>query len=431
MKGADQEDRFVNEQVWWPLRWTEAAHRFAQEKFGVTFFQMSRNKYAELTRVAHIHEAFGAQDPFHQMLDTYFDELLANRNLSMFAHIALDFWVRSCLRARKECMEYVSSHPEVLEQKIEKPLVITGMHRTGTTLLYNLLHQDERTRSTFMYEIYGDWDHMPSASSRAAHDEDPRMGRLKQLVVTAEKLFPEGTTKRNNAHPATHDMIEEDYLITTHQMNWFTHATLTGKNFQGLVFDPNKDFVFKYLKIYLQMLQTGYAPASHWTLKAPSHLLHIDSFMKSFPDARMVILHRDPKTTVGSLCYLIESIHGSYWHPNTWEKQAIGVFAVELYQAMLQRMMRYRDNHPDKADQFLDIAYSDLETKPMAQVQAIYENFGISFEDSLAVKMQNYLRENKKHKHGKPDYSLAAYGVSPQMIETQFAEYIERYLRPR
>ncbi len=269
---------------------------------------------------------------------------------------------------------------------------------------------------------------MPSASSRAAQYTDPRMALFKRKLDQGRQVLPEGTAKRDQIHATTYDMIEEETIVGSHQLNWLAHVPLVGDPFKDLLFDPDKDFVFKYMKIYFQMLQTGYAPSSHWTLKSPSHLMHIDSFMRSFSDARMVIMHRDPAITVPSMCFLIESIFGSYWKPDTWDRHTLGPFVVELFQKMTQRMMNYRDNHPEKSVQFLDIRFSELEADPISQVQRIYRKFGITYDDKLTIKMKDYLAENKKHKFGKPNYGLAEYGVSPEQIKTAFADYIARYL---
>ena len=420
---------FVNETIYWPLRWLEAVNSFFRRYTGTPVIKLDRQKIAALTRVEHVHEAFGSQEMFHKMVEAFFTEFAANPNLSSMAVLGTTEWAKSCFRARRECMDYVFAHPAVLQQKIEKPVVIMGVNRTGSTLLYNLLHQDERTRSPFMYEMYGDWPHLPSATSRAAHYTDYRMGLLKKVLDQSRTVFPEGIIKRDNIHPGTPDMIEEEFVICGHAMNWFTQSVLVGPQFKTLLLNEDKDFVFKYLRIYLQMLQTGYAPALHWTLKSPSHLLHIDSFMRVFPDARVIVLHRDPEATVPSMCYLIEAYFGCYFRHDTWDRRTLGRFVYDSYQTMLQRLQRYRQSHPEKAEQFLDIKYRDLEADPIQQVQRIYQQFGISYDAALNDRLRAYLTQNKKHKHGKPDYSLAKYGLTGEEIRSGFAAYTECYLQ--
>lgn len=176
------------------------------------------------------------------------------------------------------------------------------------------------------------------------------------------------------------------------------------------------------------MLQTGYAPESHWTFKSPSHLLHLDSFMRTFPDARMVVLHRDPKVTVPSMCYLVEGIFGSYWSPNTWDRRTLGPYICELYELMTQRMMKYRAAHPEKAEQFIDIRFTELAADPVQQVQRIYQKFGLRYDDAMTAAMHSHLFSNPKHKHGRPDYTLAQYGLTAESVDARFAEYRARYL---
>jgi hypothetical protein len=419
---------FVNETIYWPIRWLGSVDAFLKQHTGKALVKLNRKKIASLIEVAPIHPAFGDQALFQRMIDVFFEGFAANPGISAMGVLGMMEWATSCFGARKECIEYVEAHPEVLAQRIEKPIVVMGMHRTGSTTLFNLLHQDDRTRSPFMYEMYGDWPHIPSALSRAAHFTDPRMMKLKKLFDQGVKFLPEGAAKRNKSHESSYDMIEEEYVITTHVMNWFAHKPLVGDEFKELLFDENKDFVFQYLKIYLQMLQTGYAPSSHWTLKAPSHLLHIDSFMRVFSDARVVLLHRDPAATIPSMCYLIEGVFGCYWHKNTWDRRTLGPYALELCRTMTQRLMKYRDNHPEKASQFLDIQFADLVADPLGQAKHIYETFGITGDESIWKKMQTHLAQEKNHKHGKPDYSLEKYGLTQEEVRSAFVEYTERYL---
>jgi len=427
-KSRMEDSPFIHETVSWTIRLINAADAFWRRRMGRALVPLDRQKIVRWAQVEAVHPAFGDQAPFFHLLESFFAGFAENTQLSAMGTLGITDWAKSCLFARRECMNYVAAHPEVLSQKIEKPVVIVGMHRTGSTLLYNLLHQDPKTRSTFMHEMYGAWPHLPVATSRAAQYQDHRMVLLKQRFERAFKLLPEGSAKRQRAHPSSPDMIEEDFIIASHQLNWFTHILLSSERFKQLIFHPDKDFVFTYLKIYLQMLQTGYTPESHWTLKSPSHLLHLDSFMRAFPDARVVMLHRDPAVTIPSMCYLLESLYGSYFRPGTWDRRTLGPFVCSLYQLMTQRLLQYRDTHPEKASQFLDIRFTELESDPIGQVQRIYRTLGIDLDPSLPAKLQSYLATNQRHQHGKPDYSLAKYGLTPEELASSFATYRARHL---
>ena len=42
-----------------------------------------------------------------------------------------------------------------------------------------------------------------------------------------------------------------------------------------------------------------------WLSKSPAHLLFLDTLLETFPDAAIVIPHRDPLEAIPSLCSLI------------------------------------------------------------------------------------------------------------------------------
>ena len=61
-----------------------------------------------------------------------------------------------------------------------------------------------------------------------------------------------------------------------------------------------------YHKRLLQLLQAE-APG-RWTLKNPWHPLFLDTLSDVYPDAQLVMTHRDPADVVGSSCNLIKVV---------------------------------------------------------------------------------------------------------------------------
>ena len=59
---------------------------------------------------------------------------------------------------------------------------------------------------------------------------------------------------------------------------------------------------YAYERVVLQLLQSR-APGT-WSLKMPSHAVHIDALLATFPDARIVWAHRDPFTAAASFLRL-------------------------------------------------------------------------------------------------------------------------------
>ena len=57
---------------------------------------------------------------------------------------------------------------------------------------------------------------------------------------------------------------------------------------------------YAYERMVLQMLQSC-APGT-WSLKMPSHAVHIETLLATYPDVRIVWAHRDPFKSTASSC---------------------------------------------------------------------------------------------------------------------------------
>jgi len=85
--------------------------------------------------------------------------------------------------------DYARRHPAVLDERIERPLVILGMPRTGTTVVSYLLDQDPRWRSLLNWEAV---DSVPPPTT-ATRRTDPRcLAKLAQQRELASALTAAG-----------------------------------------------------------------------------------------------------------------------------------------------------------------------------------------------------------------------------------------------
>lgn len=83
----------------------------------------------------------------------------------------------------------------------------------------------------------------------------------------------------------------------------------------------------------------------------------------------------------------------------------------------------------DRADPagFLDIAYDDIEQRPIESIERIYEFLGWPLTDVARNAMTAFLNANPKNKHGVHRYSLAEYGLSRDVEMARYADYCQRF----
>src|SRR5690606_36899767 len=80
-------------------------------------------------------------------------------------------------------------HPEILERRIERPMVLTGLPRAGTSALFNLLAADPATRPLRLWEARNPdpLEGLPAGAS------DPRRDELEARFAEGRKNNPEFT----------------------------------------------------------------------------------------------------------------------------------------------------------------------------------------------------------------------------------------------
>ena len=86
-------------------------------------------------------DSFG-DDSFREPLRVLLDAIEKEVNLSSFGRFSARRLIIQLLSTRLLLRDMIDRHPEIMEEEIEKPIIVAGLPRTGTTHLHNLLSQD-------------------------------------------------------------------------------------------------------------------------------------------------------------------------------------------------------------------------------------------------------------------------------------------------
>jgi hypothetical protein len=160
-----------------------------------------------------------------------------------------------------------------------------------------------------------------------------------------------------------------------------------------------------------------------WTLKNPWHPLFLDELTTVYPDAQLVMTHRDPAEVVGSCCSLIKYVRRMY--SDEVDLKGIGESFIDTFAIMIERADAFKAKHG--AGSILDVQYADVMRDPVGTVRGIYEHFGEPFTAEAEQAMIAYVADNPKGKHGRHSYSLEEYGLTKEGVRERFRDYIERY----
>jgi hypothetical protein len=322
------------------------------------------------------------------------------------------------LSNRLEVEETYRQHPEIEDVAIDKPIFITGLPRTGTSITHELMGQDPGSRVPLSWEAC----HPCPPPETASYETDPRIERTE----LEERLWVEIVPEYDSMHELGARIPVECVRLTAHS---FRSDELLGRQ---LVPSYGEWFgacdhrpAYAYHKRLLKLLSWK-APGERWVLKAPSHLGQLEALLAIYPDARIIQTHRDPIRVIPSVASILYST--AYVRSDAVDPEAIlGWFTGETCRFLLDRAAAVRESGLLPDAQVHDLLYADLMSDPIAAIGRAYEHFDISFTDEAQTRVRAYLDTKPKGKHGAHRYEFADTGLDVAEERARFADYYARF----
>jgi Sulfotransferase family len=355
-------------------------------------------------------------DPaWQEGLEVLLDSVAREAALNDIGRTILRTWIDERLVNRLRLVDWLRHHPEVQTEQTRRPLVVVGMLRTGSTLLCELLACDPANRPLMKWEGL---QAIPPPETATFHT-DPRIATEVEKQVAIYSMVPQ----LKAVHWEPGDGPTECVALLTQSFraqDW--HGLFRIPSYIEWFHACDMQPAYDYHRLSLQVLQSR-APG-RWSLKAPGHLLALDPLVATYPDARLVVLHRDPVRTVASSTSLSVTARpdslttanlDGYWGP-MW---------VDVLGTMVDRLVEHRERCGD--ERFFDLHYRDLVGDPVGAVGRIYEHFGETLSPEAEALMQAHLDAHPQGKHGTHAYTLADFGVEELLVRERFSAYIERF----
>ena len=308
-------------------------------------------------------------------------------------------------------------HPTIADEEIRQPLFVTGLPRTGTTLLHGLLAQDPANRVPLNWEVM-----LPSPPpERGSRGRDRRIDIIERQIRWFHRLAPEF----RKIHPVGARLPEECLIINSHSFLSFQFQTSHHvPSYQSWLETQDLRPSYAMHRRVLQHLQWRARPA-RWVLKAPAHLYGIEAIFAVYPDAGVVFTHRDPLEVVPSMASLHTELRGTF--SDGVDAHAVGREVTTRWARGIDLALGVRDGGCAPADRFLDIQYTDLVRQPLETVERLYRHFGMRFDALVEGRMRRFLLDSPKDKHGPHRYSLAQFGLDPDEERQRYRAYRERF----
>lgn len=358
-------------------------------------------------------------DDYEERLGVWFDEMNADDNRTQLGRMILFNDCVRYARTRLRMRDLLKRHPEIEDQKIERPIIVIGLPRSGTTHLVNLIAADQRLRSMPLWE--GQEPVAIPGEEPDADGHDPRWHRCNAVW----QQMKAGSPLIAAMHPMEPDHIHEEleFMLpdfTSYNLEWIARAPRWRDYY--LAHDQTPHYQGALLT-GLKVLQWA-KPRDRWVLKCPQHLEQIGPLMKTFPDATIVVTHRDPISVIQSAATMMTySSRQNYHHTDPQ-------WYLDYWHDRIEKLLRasVRDRHLLPSERTIDVHFKEFMADDVGMVEKIYDVAGLPMTNEARAHIDAYMEAHPRGKDGQIVYDLRKdFGADPADLRKAFDFYFEAF----
>ncbi|MEA3147030.1 MAG: hypothetical protein QOI53_2564 [Verrucomicrobiota bacterium] len=363
-------------------------------------------------------ENFG-EPPIEPALSVLLNSLEVEADLHPMGRFLMQAHLRELLENRLRLAEAWNNKLEALEDSvIQRPVFITGMPRSGSTFLHELLAEDPESRVPRVWEVMfpvrnGQGNEMKKRVRKA----DACLWWFRRLAPQADAVYPlRAWTPHECVAIHSHTLISEEFSTICHVPTYEAFV-------KAADFGPTYSWQKRFLQ-YLQLCR----PTRQWILKSPDHVHSLDSLLKIFPDAMIIQTHRNPFDVLKSAIKLTELLEGTFGRIE--DRSKIAMRETRNLVEHMECITAYRRAHPELDRRFIDVKYHELVSDPLAVVRGIYQRLDLRLTERAAERMQRLASMRSRYKGRPTSPELADFEVEESVVGPRFEAYCSQFKIP-
>lgn len=355
-------------------------------------------------------------------LDAHVAAIEADTGLRQLTRNTLRSRIVRLLRNRLSLTDLIRRYPEISSVPIERPLIVVGMPRSGTTHLVNLIARDPRRRSLPYWESQ---QPIPARGQGPAENGvDPRYAQAKAEHDAMMATAPYTAAMHDRFPEAIEEEVElEDLDVASYVLEW--HARVP--SWRDVYLSLNQFEHYAYIRKVLQALTFLRGPRT-WVLKSPQHAEQLGPLMATFPDAAVAFTHRDPAAVIQSAITMMA--YSDRLRRRSIDPDWLVEYWTDRIHRLLSALVRDRDLVPP--DRSLDISFHNLNGNEMPVLQEFYRRAEVDIPPNVTARFQGYIDANRRGAKGAVPYDLQShFGVTADELRSRFGFYLDRFdIRP-
>ena len=354
------------------------------------------------------------EDDFQEPLQRYLDALAQDAGLSVFGRLNTFKILLRSAASRLRVEDVYRQHPEIDEQRIDRPIVIVGLPRSGTTHLLNLISCDDRLNALPYWETL---EPVPAPEEA----EDARVQRCAEALAGQDLTMPHFKHMHEMTAWHIHEEIELAGMAFS-TMLYENYALVPAWRDHYLATDQTR--AYRYVQRALKLLQWYRGNRKRWILKSPAYMEQYRVLPKLYPDATYVITHRDPLAALASLATMLA--YSARLSRDPVRPGAIAEYWADRVGRMLDACASQRGLLP--AERSIDVHFDEFMADDIGMVENIFDIADHGMPADVRARMREYCRRNPRGKYGAIRYDLAGdFGIAPDEWRARYRSYVERF----
>jgi hypothetical protein len=297
---------------------------------------------------------------------------------------------------------------------IEQPIFVTGLPRSGTTFLHNLLIEDRanavpRCWQTIHPAIAGD----VAGEARSIRQVDRQLRMFRCLAPDFGAMHPITATAPQECSEITAHVFSSLRFDTTHHV----------PSYRAWLDSAGHREAYRFHRRFLQHLAGHGEARQRWVLKCPDHVFALDAIREVYPDARFIFVHRDPMRVLASVARLTEVLRQPF--TRRLDRATIGRQVCDRWADGAERVVAACETLP--RDRVVHIRYGELTGDPVGTVARLYAKFGLPFDAAFEQRIEAYVAAKPNGGYGQLSHRLEDYGIDASRERQRFADYVETF----
>ena len=260
----------------------------------------------------------------------------------------------------------------------------------------------------------------PDEMNWESSDANPRYRRSNEIWHVWNNVMEHWSAMHEWAPGHVHEEVElQCFDFSSYYIDWMAPQPEWDKYYFAHDQAPH----YAYARKVTQVMTWLHGP-NRWVMKSPQNMENLPALLKVYPDATVVITHRDPIAVLQSSITLMA--YADRLRRSEIDLPALANYWFDRIERLMRACVRDRDALPQ--GQVMDVMFQEYMADERGTYARVCQTAGLDVPADAQARLDQYLHDNPRGRLGRVVYDLKGqFGVDIAALRERFQFYYERF----